>query len=37
MVDAMQAMSYQGTFVNVRGDEVETMRITHLVDENGVR
>lgn len=37
MVDAMQQMSYQGTFVYVRGGNVETMRITHLVDETGVR
>ena len=37
MVEAMQQMSYQGTFVYVRGGNVETMRITHLVDESGVR
>ncbi len=37
MVEAMQQMTYQGTFVYVRGGDVETMRITHLVDETGVR
>lgn len=37
MVEAMQQTSYQGTFVYVRGGNVETMRITHLVDEAGVR
>ena len=38
MVDAMQQMTYQGTFVYMRGgDDIETMRITHLVDESGVR
>jgi sigma-E factor negative regulatory protein RseB len=38
MVDAMQQMTYQGTFVYMRGsDDVETMRITHLADESGVR
>ncbi|NND45030.1 MAG: hypothetical protein HKN58_06875 [Xanthomonadales bacterium] len=37
MAAAMSQMSYQGTFVYMRGDSVETMRITHVVDENGVR
>jgi len=37
MATAMSQMSYQGTFVYVRGDIVETMRITHLTDESGVR
>ncbi len=37
MVEAMQQMTYQGTFVYVRGGDVETMRITHLVDESGIR
>lgn len=37
MADAMHSMSYQGTFIYVRGGEVETMRITHLADEHGVR
>lgn len=37
MAAAMSQMSYQGTFVYVRGDSVETMRITHVVDESGVR
>lgn len=37
MAEAMQQMTYQGTFVYVRGGNVETMRITHLVDESGVR
>lgn len=37
MSAAMSQMTYQGTFVYVQGDEVETMRITHVADENGVR
>ena len=37
MSAAMSQMSYQGTFVYVRGDDVVTMRITHVVDENGAR
>jgi len=37
MATAMSQMSYQGTFVYVRGDTVETMRITHVTDNSGVR
>lgn len=37
MTVAMNQMSYQGTFVYVRDGTVETMRITHLADETGVR
>ena len=37
MTAAMSQMSYQGTFVYVRDGEVETMRITHVTDETGVR
>ena len=37
MSAAMSQMSYQGTFVYVQGDDVETMRITHVSDEAGVR
>jgi len=37
MSAAMSQMSYQGTFVYVQGEEVETMRITHVSDETGVR
>jgi len=37
MSAAMSQMSYQGTFVYMRGDEVESMRITHIVDEHGAR
>jgi len=37
MSAAMSQMSYQGTFVYVQGDEVESMRITHVSDEKGVR
>jgi len=33
---AMSQMTYQGTFVYVQGSLVETMRITHVVDENGI-
>ncbi len=36
MTAAMSQMSYQGTFVYVRGDVVETMRITHITDDTGV-
>ena len=35
MSAAMSQMNYQGTFVYVRGEDVETVRITHIVDENG--
>ncbi|MDT8320148.1 MAG: MucB/RseB C-terminal domain-containing protein [Xanthomonadales bacterium] len=34
---AMSQLSYQGTFVYIQGNEVETMRVTHIVDEKGVR
>jgi len=34
---AMNQMSYQGTFVYQQEDRMETMRITHVSDENGVR
>jgi sigma-E factor negative regulatory protein RseB len=37
MTAAMSQMSYQGTFVYVRDDVVETMRITHVTDDTGVR
>ena len=37
MSAAMSQMSYQGTFVYVQGDEVESMRITHVSDQDGVR
>jgi len=37
MTAAMSQMSYQGTFVYVQGDVVDTMRITHVSDEAGVR
>jgi len=37
MTAAMSQMSYQGTFVYVRGGAVETMRITHVTDDTGVR
>jgi len=37
MTKAMNGMSYQGTFVYVRDGVVETMRITHVSDETGVR
>jgi sigma-E factor negative regulatory protein RseB len=37
MSAAMSQMSYQGTFVYVQGDNVETMRITHVADEQGTR
>ena len=37
MATAMSQMSYQGTFVYVQGGEVESMRITHVSDDEGVR
>lgn len=37
MTTAMSQMSYQGSFVYVRGGAVESMRITHVTDESGVR
>ena len=38
MTAGMIQMSYQGTFVYVRdGGAVETMRITHVTDETGIR
>ncbi len=37
MTAAMSQMTYQGTFVYVRGDQVETMRITHVADGSGAR
>lgn len=37
MTTAMSQMSYQGTFVYVQGDDVVTMRITHVAGETGVR
>ena len=37
MTTAMNQLSYQGTFVYVHDGIVETMRITHLTDETGVR
>ena len=37
MTTAMSQMSYQGTFVYVHDGVVETMRITHVTDETGVR
>jgi sigma-E factor negative regulatory protein RseB len=37
MNTAMSQMDYQGTFVYVQGDDIETMRITHVADEKGVR
>ena len=33
---AMSQMSYQGTFVYVQGNMVETMRVTHVVDDTGI-
>ncbi|MBT8046972.1 MAG: hypothetical protein HKN57_02185 [Xanthomonadales bacterium] len=37
MSSAMSQMSYQGTFVYVQGDKVDTMRITHVADQHGIR
>lgn len=37
MATAMSQLTYQGTFVYVRGGEVDTMRITHVFDNDGVK
>jgi sigma-E factor negative regulatory protein RseB len=37
MSTAMSQMNYQGTFVYVQGDDVVSMRITHVAGESGVR
>ena len=37
MTTAMSQLTYQGTFVYVRDGAVETMRITHVTDETGIR
>jgi len=37
MATAMSQMDYQGTFVYVQGDDVVTMRITHVAGDDGVR
>ncbi len=37
MTTAMSQLTYQGTFVYVRDGVVETMRITHIADESGIR
>lgn len=37
MATAMNQMSYQGTFVYIQGDRIETMRITHVSGEEGER
>jgi sigma-E factor negative regulatory protein RseB len=37
MTTAMSQLTYQGTFVYVHDDTVESMRITHVTDDTGVR
>ncbi len=37
MTTAMSQLTYQGTFVYVRDGAVETMRITHIADDSGIR
>mgnify|MGYP001812376237 FL=1 len=37
MSAALNQMTYQGTFVYVIGDAIDTLRITHVADEHGVR
>jgi sigma-E factor negative regulatory protein RseB len=37
MSRAMAELDYQGTFVYLQGDDVQTMRITHVRDSHGVR
>ena len=37
MSAAMSHMNYQGTFVYIHGDQLETVRITHVTGDEGVR
>jgi sigma-E factor negative regulatory protein RseB len=37
MSTAMSQMDYQGTFVYVQGDRMETLRLTHVAGEDGVQ
>lgn len=37
MSAAMSQMSYQGTFIYISEGRMETMRITHVIDEDGTR
>lgn len=37
MTTAMSQLTYQGTFVYLRDGSVETMRITHIADDSGIR
>ena len=37
MSTAMSQMDYQGTFVYVQGDRMDTLRLTHVAGENGVQ
>lgn len=37
MASATSQMTYQGTFVYISGEEMQTMRITHVSDSGGVR
>lgn len=37
MSSAMREQSYQGTFVYVRGDDVETIRLTHVLENGAIR
>lgn len=37
MSAAMSQMSYQGTFIYISDGRMETMRITHVIDEDGTR
>lgn len=37
MSAAMREQSYQGTFVYVRGDDVDTIRLTHVLENGAIR
>ncbi len=37
MNDAVSQMNYQGTFIYMEGEDVQTIRITHMADEAGIR
>ncbi|MGH8501081.1 MAG: MucB/RseB C-terminal domain-containing protein [Gammaproteobacteria bacterium] len=37
VADAVQSLNYEGTFIFIRGDKVDTMRIVHGRNEHGVR
>jgi sigma-E factor negative regulatory protein RseB len=37
MADATKNLNYEGTFIFLRGDDMDVMRILHRLDDNGER